>query len=503
MRVNIGIVILTISSVRGADPTCSRGIKDYGSLACCPSYCGTCGGGDCANRNGGPYNCCSSKVLGQNRSCSAHEAPCTRAASGDSTCSNGIKSSDGVCCPWKCGRCGGDGCQYRSGGSYSCCSGSIKSTNNYCDTHSAPCIMKTTTSTGGSSDSSCSNGIKDSSGKQCCPKTCGACGGPGCENRYGGYGKCCANGVDALNKSCSSNVAPCTLSSTSSGGGGVTGSVHRTTHVGVLVKEDDWLAAEREFGVQLDTGLIYQEIGSLSFWNVQKRLEQGFNPTVVIEVIDSYPNESSIIGGKYDYKLKAFGYAAAKFGKKFSIRTMHEGNGDWYSWGIFRGGSNSESNFKSAFRHIVSTLRSTGAQLEFELSLNNQNPRDNPRPFVNFNPGEEYYDRICISAYNRCGVDRWHHTQESFHTVFSSAYNQIKSFTNKPICVGEVSTTGNCGSKVSWIQAAWNSMAFEFPRVTHVYWFLENKSPYYWDLNSSGEVWAWSEGFKSFKSATS
>lgn len=420
---------------------------------------------------------------------------------GDSSCSNGIKSSDKtICCPSYCQTCGGTGCQNRPGGSYNCCSGTIQSYKKSCATNSAPCMMSTTTTTV-PSDPTCANGIKNSENTACCTKTCGACGGSTCANRYGGATNCCTTTITTANKSCSSNVAPCKITSTSTGGTS-SGNVKRATHVGLLISQDNWEGAERTYGVQLSSGLTYQEIGVLSFWNVQQKIEQGFETTLVIEIVDSYPNESSVTSGKYDAKLKAFGYAAAKYGKTFSVRTLHEGNGDWYSWGIFRGGSNSESNFKAAWIHIVNLLRSTGAPIQFELSLNNQNPRDNPRGLVNFFPGDQYVDRICISAYNRCGVDRWHTQQDSFKTVFGPAYAQVAAFTNKPICVGETSTTAYCGSKSDWIRAAWQSLTYDFPRVTHVYWFLENKSPYYWALNSANEQTAWIDGYKAFKTAT-
>ena len=65
------------------------------------------------------------------------------------TCSNGLEGIDGngvVCCPLGCGQCGGTGCNTSGAaaglGADSCCGGSIKASDEYCDeTNEAPCII--------------------------------------------------------------------------------------------------------------------------------------------------------------------------------------------------------------------------------------------------------------------------------------------------------------------------------------------------------------------------
>eukprot|EP00756_Hemistasia_phaeocysticola_P031180 Hpha_TRINITY_DN16336_c0_g2::TRINITY_DN16336_c0_g2_i1::g.60671::m.60671 len=64
----------------------------------------------------------------------------TNTIQGDIRCSGGILNN-GVCCAASCGRCGGTNCGNLPGGASNCCSGSIKSANNSCYTHNAPCLI--------------------------------------------------------------------------------------------------------------------------------------------------------------------------------------------------------------------------------------------------------------------------------------------------------------------------------------------------------------------------
>ena len=43
----------------------------------------------------------------------------------------------------------------------------------------------------------------------CCPRSCGACGGEGCERLPGGPGRCCATNVHQSGRSCTTEPAPC------------------------------------------------------------------------------------------------------------------------------------------------------------------------------------------------------------------------------------------------------------------------------------------------------
>lgn len=125
-----------------SDPDCSNGIIN--GDVCCMSSCGTCGGSGCSSRDGGGDGCCTSKIRSAGDSCEDGPAPCViQPSSGgdpDPTCSTGILSGS-VCCESGCGSCGGSGCSSRPGGASSCCSSTIKSDSNSCDSNPPPCVM--------------------------------------------------------------------------------------------------------------------------------------------------------------------------------------------------------------------------------------------------------------------------------------------------------------------------------------------------------------------------
>ncbi|CAN0438128.1 unnamed protein product, partial [Ectocarpus fasciculatus] len=139
--------------------TCKDGIEglDGNGVVCCPLGCGQCGGTGCSTAgadNGlASDSCCGGGVKSTGNYCDdTGVAPCIYGSAPDddeSTCSNGLEGIDHkgeVCCPVRCGQCGGSGCS-SSGAEYglgeeSCCSSGVNDSGRYCDdTNEAPCII--------------------------------------------------------------------------------------------------------------------------------------------------------------------------------------------------------------------------------------------------------------------------------------------------------------------------------------------------------------------------
>ncbi len=76
------------------------------------------------------------------------------------------------------------------------------------------------------------------------------------------------------------------------------------------------------------------------------------------------------------------------------------------------------------------------------------------------------------------------------------------NFNDKPLCVAEMSSMDAFGQKALWIRSTWNSLAYQYPRITGIVWFLANKGQQDLDLNTSEQRRAYSEGFRVFKYAT-
>ena len=81
----------------------------------------------------------------------------------------------------------------------------------------------------------------------------------------------------------------------------------------------------------------------------------------------------AIIDGKFDPDLNAWGHAAEAFGSPLIVEYGTEANADWFGWnGRFHGGgtkggfgdpgkADGPERFVAAYRHIVDTIRSSGA----------------------------------------------------------------------------------------------------------------------------------------------
>ncbi|KAG5187009.1 glycoside hydrolase superfamily [Tribonema minus] len=106
----------------------------------------------------------------------------------------------------------------------------------------------------------------------------------------------------------------------------------------------------------------------------------------------------SIAQGAYDHYLQAFGKAAKKDGRPINVRPLHEMNGAWYPWCVFTTG-NSLSDFKNAFKRVVSVLKSTGGNFKFQLSYAAQNASGHKNPFMDFYPGDAYVDAAEVNAF--------------------------------------------------------------------------------------------------------
>ncbi len=195
------------------------GVVDYTRSVCCLQSCGTCGGEHCQYRTGGASGCCVGTIQASMQYCGT--PPCvintTIYESDHLTCEDvgGIPGQDNVCCASSCEACGGEGCDYFTGGASNCCRGDILSAGHTCGGGiNAPCVLPI--ETGGDSSTPTPSPVPDMTAEQvcndvggiisgtsaCCPESCGSCGGEGCDARTGGASNCCAGHIEAAGIQC-------------------------------------------------------------------------------------------------------------------------------------------------------------------------------------------------------------------------------------------------------------------------------------------------------------
>ena len=199
----------------------------------------------------------------------------------------------------------------------------------------------------------------------------------------------------------------------------------------------------------------------------------------------------SIIDGKFDGDLKAWGRAAAAFGSSLIVEYGTEANADWFGWnGRFHGGgakggfgdpgkADGPERFVAAYRHIVDTIRSAGAKnitWVFHLDVA-QSPEASWNRFENYYPGSGYVQWIGVSCYGPQKPDDEEEEKASFREKFDPVYPRIvKLAPDKPIMIAEF----GCTSGYPHVRAeAWAGAALKdilsgrWPNVRGFSWWNE------------------------------
>jgi hypothetical protein len=218
---------------------------------------------------------------------------------------------------------------------------------------------------------------------------------------------------------------------------------------------------------------MFMDIRALSYPYLKSHLDQNIGVQLVVEAWDSYPNLWALANGSRDYELKDFFSKLKEDGRHVTIRLLHEHNSVWYPWGLYYGGSNSKDAYLSAFRHMVSVIRSTGANVSIQQAYNS-NTVGGSDSYESMYVGDQWCDEVTVSTYNFCGAHG--DTIQYIDNIITPWYNAM-SINSKPLGISEIGTTGHCGvDKPAWIRDAFNKLAVEFPRINTMNWFFEDKS---------------------------
>ncbi|MEI6491192.1 MAG: glycosyl hydrolase [Verrucomicrobiota bacterium] len=199
----------------------------------------------------------------------------------------------------------------------------------------------------------------------------------------------------------------------------------------------------------------------------------------------------SIIDGKFDEDLKAWGKAAATFGSPLIVEYGTEVNGEWFGWnGKFHGGGQKDGfgdpktadgpeRFVAAYRHIFDTVRASGARnitWVFHLDAS-QSPEAAWNRFENYYPGPDYADWIAVSCYGPQKPTDDEEENVAFRDKFDPVYPRIvKIAPEKPIVVAEFGCTAGYPRVLAgdWAKAALGDiLSGRWPNVCGFSWWNE------------------------------
>jgi hypothetical protein len=214
----------------------------------------------------------------------------------------------------------------------------------------------------------------------------------------------------------------------------------------------------------------------------------------------------TITDGLYDDVLKSWADGARSVGKPVFLRFAHEMNGDWYPWsGVKNGGGemggygspnlpDGPERYVDAYRYVHDFFKEQGADnvlwvwcpnAPFEGMEQSLGPWNRAATYY---PGDDYVDWLCFDGYNwgdSAFGQQFNAQWLSFSDIFASSYAELQAINpDKPIIIGEFSSTEEGGDKAGWIRDAFHAIREDFPQIRALIWFHIAKETD-WRINSS------------------
>ena len=256
-------------------------------------------------------------------------------------------------------------------------------------------------------------------------------------------------------------------------------------------KDGDWTKAgvQRRFnkleslaGRSFDIGHYYYGFtAAFPTWRERWHRDNGRVPLVSWDARTS----TQVTAGQHDATIRARADNVKAHQDPVLIR---------YGWemseGVNHAAAGSASEFKAAWKHIVSIFRSRGA--------NNAQFVWCPTAWAfhtgraqQYYPGDDCVDWICADGYNwapRKAGDPWRGFGEIFDAFYSWGAPR-----NKPLMVGEFGVQeGTAGRKANWFRAVPQTLQNEYPDIKAIVYF-DSDNPYPWWMDTSSSAVA---GFK-------
>ncbi len=193
----------------------------------------------------------------------------------------------------------------------------------------------------------------------------------------------------------------------------------------------------------------------------------------------------SIISGVHDSYIRQWATDAKNWGHPFFVRFDDEMNGDWEPWSESRS-YNSPGQYAQAWRHVHDIFTQVGANnvtwvwcpnIEYSGTV----------PLEELYPGNSYVDWTCMDGYNWGPEPNHGGRWWAFYDIFKQTYDHLLQIApDKPIMIGETSSTELDGSKPAWItDALVTELPSQFPKIKALVWFnvaLDNMD---WPIESS------------------
>ena len=190
----------------------------------------------------------------------------------------------------------------------------------------------------------------------------------------------------------------------------------------------------------------------------------------------------SIASGAHNAALRRWARGAKRWDHPLLLRFDWEMNGRWFPWGTTPSNQNTPADFVAAWRHVHRIFTAVGATNVRWVWCPNIDPYGIWTNLASLYPGRAYVDWTCLDGYNRNAP--W----TSFTGLYASTYRQIMGLSgNKPMIIGEVSSTGHGGSKPRWIQSMFAAIRTQLTHIHGIVWWdaYGQPPPLDWPIETS------------------
>ncbi len=174
---------------------------------------------------------------------------------------------------------------------------------------------------------------------------------------------------------------------------------------------------------------------------------------------------ANIIDGRFDDYIRSWAKGMAALPYPVVIRFAHEMNGFWYPW-CEQSNGNAKGDYVKAWRHVHDVVNEAKPRNISWLWSPNVS-YTNSTPLKALYPGDEYVDWIGLSGYyGTAGTKNY----RSFDHIFTGTFNELATFTNKPIVITETGATDAIGRREQWVREMFSELPHH-PNVIGVIWF--------------------------------
>jgi mannan endo-1,4-beta-mannosidase len=167
---------------------------------------------------------------------------------------------------------------------------------------------------------------------------------------------------------------------------------------------------------------------------------------LIVQIQPTGISLAKIASGQYNGYLHSYAEQLRAFGNPVVIGFAHEMNGNWYSWGA---GHVPAATWVAAWRRVVTTIRAAGAtKVTWMWTISHAGTA----PVRRYWPGASYVTWVGIDGY-------FVKPSDTYGSVFGSAVDEVRSFTDKPILLSEVGVGPGTGKKPQDVAVVFGGIA--------------------------------------------